>query len=266
MINFFKYHGTGNDFILINNLKGEINLKPDDIKSICNRNMGIGADGVIFLESSEKADCFMNYYNSDGTIAEMCGNGVRCTAQFFLEQTGVKQKELMIDTRAGVKKILINDDDTYSVNMGLPIFDHEDFPSGELNMEGMSFRCVSMGNPHAVVQVENIDEVNIKTMGPEVENDYHFPNKINVEFVQKISEDYYKVKVWERGCGETLACGTGACAVFSILTKSNKQDTTSNKEITLQFPGGNLFLSENREGQIILRGSAIFVFKGEITL
>jgi len=265
MIKFHKYEGVGNDFIMINNLKGEISLKPDYIKHICDRHMGIGADGVILLESSDKADCFMNYYNSDGSIAQMCGNGARCTAKFFLEQTASKKKELKIDTRAGVKNIIVNDDDTYSVNMGEPVFEHEDFPSGELNMEGMIFQCVSMGNPHAVVQVENLEEINIKTIGPEIENDYHFPNKINVEFVEKVSDDYYKVKVWERGCGETLACGTGACAVYAILAKSTRQDLVQvDNEITLEFPGGKLFLSENREGQIILRGPATFVFKGEI--
>jgi diaminopimelate epimerase len=268
MIKFYKYEGAGNDFIMINNLKGEISLKPDYIKHICDRHMGIGADGVILLEHSDKTDYFMNYYNSDGTIAQMCGNGARCTAKFYLEQTDTNQKELKIDTRAGVKNIKINDDDTYSVNMGVPVFEHIDFPSGKLNIEGLEFECVSMGNPHAVVQVESLNEYNIASIGPKIENDYHFPNKINVEFVEKVSDNYFKVKVWERGCGETLACGTGACAVYSILTKSCvRQDLTqASNEVTLEFPGGKLFLSENREGQIILRGPATFVFEGEITL
>jgi len=260
MINFYKYHAAGNDFIMINNLDGHINLDPEYIKTLCDRHFGIGADGLILLESSDSASCFMNYYNSDGTIAEMCGNGVRCMAKFFLEQTGSNLKELSIDTRAGIKKILCNSDDTYSVNMGSPVFEHKDFPSGQLNIEGLSFECVSMGNPHAVMIKDSLENFDILSIGPEVENDYHFPNKINVEFVEKIKDDYFKVKVWERGCGATLACGTGACAVFSVL---NKQYNFK-KEIILEFPGGKLYLSKNKEGKIILRGPAEFVFKGEI--
>ena len=260
MTNFHKYHGAGNDFILINNLKGEINFDTEYIKFLCNRHLGVGADGLILLESSNKADCFMNYYNSDGTLAEMCGNGIRCSAQFYIEQTDAIITELNIDTRAGIKKITVNNDNTYSVNMGLPAFNGPDFPSGELNIEGLPFECVSMGNPHAVMIQDTLDSFDILTIGPEVENDYHFPNKINVEFVEKINDDYFKVRVWERGCGATLACGTGACAVYAVLKK--KDDNL--KEITLDFPGGKLYLSENEKGEIILRGPATFVFKGEI--
>ncbi len=267
MIKFYKYEGDGNDFIMINNLKGDIKLKPEQIKTVCDRHFGVGADGIILLESSKKADCFMNYYNSDGTISQMCGNGVRCTAKFFLEQTTSSTsrqeshpKELNIDTRAGMKNIKINKDDTYSVNMGAPVFTHPDFPSGELNLEGLTFECVSIGNPHAVMIVDSLNNYDISSIGPEIEKDYHFPNKINVEFVEKVKDDYYKVKVWERGSGLTLACGTGACAVYAILKKKNQNQ----KEITLEFPGGKLFPSENNKDEIILRGPATFVFKGEI--
>jgi len=283
MIEFHKYEGAGNDFIMINNLKGDIKLKPERIKFLCDRHFGIGADGIILLEKSDKADlsrrsseakadCFMNYYNSDGTVAEMCGNGVRCLAKFFLEQTKSHQKELAIDTRAGIKKIKINKDDTYFVNMGVPVFTHSDFPSGKLNIEGLTFECVSMGNPHAVVMVDSLDGYDVASIGPEIEKDYHFPNKINVEFFEKINENYFKVKMWERGCGETLACGTGACAVYAILKNSEPplppKRLASPKqglgEITLEFPGGKLFLSQNHEGEIILRGPAKFVFEGKI--
>lgn len=266
MIEFYKYQGAGNDFIMINNLKGNINITPLYIKSISDRHMGIGADGVILLESSDKADCFMNYYNSDGTIAEMCGNGVRCTAKFFQEQTNNKTNELNIETRAGIKNIKINNDDTYSVNMGKPIFISSDFPSDitSLNLEGFNFHCVSMGNPHAITIVEDLNKIDLKIIGPKVETDKNFPNKINVEFVEKINDNYYKVLVWERGCGATLACGTGACAVFAILNKLSPIPGIGLDEITLEFPGGKLYLSKNHEGEIILRGEAHFVFKGEI--
>lgn len=263
MINFYKYHGAGNDFIMIDNLKGDIKFTQERIKSICDRHFGIGADGVILVEPSDKADCFMNYYNSDGTEAEMCGNGVRCTAKFYLSLTNPNLSEINIDTRAGIKNIKVNNDDTYSVNMGKPVFKHSDFPIGEVSIYGLKFQCVSMGNPHAVTFVDNLLNIDIKNIGPKIETDLHFPNKINVEFVEKIDDLNYKVKVWERGCGETFACGTGACAVFAILSLPPRQDLVG-KEITLEFPGGKLFLFENEDKEIILRGPATFVFKGEI--
>lgn len=260
MIQFQKYEGTGNDFVMINNLEGKTVLSKEDVIKFCDRHFGIGADGVILLEKSDKADCFMNYINSDGSIAEMCGNGSRCTAKFFLEQTGKNSNEVSLETRAGIKNIKINEDNTYSVNMGKPSFESPDFPINTLNIEGFDFNCVSMGNPHAVTIVNDIENIDFKAIGKKVEIDSAFQNKINVEFVEKKNDNYYKVKVWERGCGATLACGTGACGVFSVLDRANN----FSGEITLEFPGGKLFLSKNNEGEIILRGPATFVFKGEI--
>ncbi|MEI8174565.1 MAG: diaminopimelate epimerase [bacterium] len=281
MKKFYKYHGAGNDFILINNIDGKTVLSKEQIISLCDRHKGIGADGLILLESSvnmysatsigsmdsPQAYCFMNYYNSDGTQAEMCGNGIRCTAKFFLDQTRSKLKELLIDTRAGVKKIICNTDESFSVNMGTPVFSHKDFPNEPLIFEGIKFDFVSIGNPHAVGFVENIFTVDVSRTGPRIEKDFHFPNKINVEFVEKVSETFFRVKVWERGCGETLACGTGACAVYAVLKNCVRQDLTQSltqNEITLEFPGDNLYLSENKEGEIILRGPAECVFKGKM--
>ncbi|MFA6585585.1 MAG: diaminopimelate epimerase [Candidatus Paceibacterota bacterium] len=262
MIKFYKYHGAGNDFIMIDNRDKAFDEKnTDNIRLLCYRRFGIGADGIILLENSLKADCFMNYYNSDGTLAEMCGNGVRCLAKFFLEQTKSNKKELSIDTRAGIKKIICNNDKSFSVNMGAPIFSHADFPSKPTTIENILFQFVSMGNPHAVGIVKDISKIDLSQIGPKIENDSHFPNKINTEFVEKVADDYFKVKVWERGCGATLACGTGACAVYAILSR---QGLAENKEITLEFPGGKLYLSENEKNEIILRGPAEFVFKGEI--
>jgi len=263
MVTFYKYEGAGNDFIMINNLSGEIKLGKDYIRNICSRHFGIGADGVILLESSLRADCFMNYYNSDGTPAEMCGNGARCTAKFFVERTHSLSRELTIDTRAGIKNIKVNEDGSYSVNMGTPLFSHIDFPPLATNVEGFDFKFASMGNPHAITMVNDLDSIDLKSIGPKVENNYNFPNKINVEFVEKIDDTYYKVRVWERGCGETLACGTGACAVFATINLM--QDASlHDKEIVLDFPGGKLYLSESHNGHIILRGPAVFIFKGEI--
>jgi len=261
MIKFYKYQGAGNDFIVVDNREGSFDVKDTEkIKFLCNRHFGIGADGLILLESSDKADCFMNYYNSDGTLSEMCGNGVRCLARFFLTQTNSQLKELSIDTRAGIKKILCNEDGSFSVNMGAPVFSHSDFPLSPMTLENILYNFVSMGNPHAVGFVKNISEINLSQICPKIEKNSHFPNRINAEFVEKITDNYFKVRVWERGSGETMACGTGACAVYAILKKENRDL----KEITLEFPGGKLYLSENDEKEIILRGPATFVFEGEV--
>ena len=267
MKKFYKYHGAGNDFILINNIDGRTKLSKEQISSLCDRHKGIGADGLILLESSKEAYCFMNYYNADGSLAEMCGNGIRCTAKFFLEQTKSKLKELLIDTRAGIKKVVCNKDGSFSVNMGVPVFSHKDFPNKPLIFDDIEFNFVSMGNPHAVGFVKNVFTTNVLQIGPKIEHDSHFPKKINVEFVEKISSKHFRVRVWERGCGETLACGTGACAVYAILKKLARNAfsiTDTGGEITLEFSGGNLYLSENKEGEIILRGPVEFVFKGEM--
>ncbi len=270
---FYKYHGTGNDFIMMDNRDKDFDVTdPKKISLLCDRHFGIGADGLILVESSNKvdsasspqADCFMNYYNADGTIAEMCGNGVRCTAKFFLEHIKSGAKELSIDTRAGVKKVLCNSDGSFSVNMGTPVFSHNDFPESPLVLESIPFKFVSIGNPHAVGLVKNISEIDISQIGPKIENDSHFPNKINMEIVEKITDNYFKVKVWERGVGATLSCGTGACAVYAILMKASARQDLAGKEITLEFPGGSLYLSENKEGEIILRGPAEYVFKVEM--
>ncbi len=267
MTTFYKYHGAGNDFIVIDNRDRSFSEDKKNIALLCDRHFGIGADGLILVENSDKADCFMNYYNSDGTIAEMCGNGVRCTAKFFLDHIKSGLKETSVDTRAGIKKVSCNSDGSFSVNMGAPVFFHSDFldfPKDSLVLENIEFNFVSVGNPHAVGIVKNLSVINVSEIGPKIENDSHFPNKINVELVEKIEEDHFKVKVWERGSGATLSCGTGACAVYAIIAKTSARQDLAEKEITLEFPGGNLFLSENPEGEIILRGPAEFSFKGEI--
>jgi diaminopimelate epimerase len=260
---FTKMHGLGNDFIVIDNFNGRIKLKKEDIMLLCDRNKGIGADGLILIESStKKADCFMNYYNADGSEAEMCGNGIRCVAKFLKNDYLKKKETFEIETRFGVKKITIENDGTFSVNMGKPIFDHPDFPDKNIFLEGLELNFVSMGNPHAVAFIESLADFDLKILGSAIENNPKFPNKINVELVEKIDNKKFKVLVWERGCGATLACGTGACAVYAIIQKQeNKKE-----EIIIELPGGELFISKNKEGEIIMRGEAKSVYSGEINI
>ena len=255
-IEFTKMHGLGNDFVVINNMNGRISLSQKQIVFLCDRHKGIGADGVILVEKSDEADCFMNYYNSDGSIVEMCGNGVRCVAKFLKDNILKSKDEFKIDTRAGIKEIKLLDDGNFSVNMGKPVFSHSDFPQQPLELEGLLFNFVSVGNPHAISFVKDVNAYEIQIIGPKVENNSNFPNKINVHLVEEISKGEFKVKIWERGCGVTLASGTSSCAIYAVARKHRNAD----KEIVMQLPGGRLFISENEEGEIIMRGPAESVF------
>jgi diaminopimelate epimerase len=262
-------HGLGNDFIVIDNFNGRIKFAKEEIVLLCDRHKGIGADGLILIESSEKkldsvnspqADCFMNYYNSDGSVAEMCGNGIRCVAK-FLKNDLLKDKDIFeIETRAGIKKVFYEEDGTFSVNMGKPVFTHNDFPNEKINLEGLELDFVSVGNPHAVAFIENLNILDLEKIGPLIENNSIFPNKINFELVEKVDDKKYKTIVWERGCGATLACGTGACAVYAIIQKQKEIDS----EIVIELPGGELFVSQNEDGEIMMRGEAKGTFSGEV--
>ena len=187
MILFFtKMHGLGNDFLVMDNFNGRIKLAAKEIALLCDRHKGVGADGLILVEtSSAGADCFMNYYNADGSEAEMCGNGVRCVS-LFLKNNYLKNKNTFeVETRAGIKKITLEEDGTFSVNMGKPVFSHADFPDKKINLESLELDFVSMGNPHAVAIVEDMGLFDFEKIGPIIENDANFPNKINFELVKK---------------------------------------------------------------------------------
>ncbi len=256
-------HGLGNDFIVIDNMNGNIKLTTEQIVFLCDRHKGIGGDAVILVESSDTVDCFMNYINNDGTYAEMCGNGVRCVAKFYKEEILPKnstQNVLNIDTRAGIKEIKLEKDGTFVVNMGKPNFSSDDFIDKPLELEGFLFNCVSMGNPHAVTFIDDINEFDSRIVGPKVENNLNFPNKINVHVAQEISKKEFKAKIWERACGITLASGTAACAVYAIARKYREAE----RKITMHLPGGDLILSENEKGEIIMTGPAVSVFSSVI--
>lgn len=255
-------HGLGNDFVVIDNMNGRINLSKEQVIALCDRHKGIGADGVILVEPSESTDCFMNYYNSDGSVAEMCGNGVRCVAKFLKDYILKSSTIFKIDTRAGIKDIELKDDGTYSVSMGKPVFSHKDFPEDSIKLEGFNLNFISVGNPHAVAFVEDLDQHDLLTLGPKIENNKNFPNKINFELVEEISSKEFKVKVWERGCGDTLACGTGATGVYGVLRKVKNAP----KDLVINLPGGKLFFSENNEGEIIMCGEAASVYSGMVEL
>lgn len=282
MILFSKMQGIGNDFIVINCLNQYFNYSLNTLaKYLCNRNFGIGADGVIYIFRSNYADVKMRIFNSDGTEAEMCGNGIRCLGKYLFEKSIVTKTNLKIETLAGIKEISLKVENKtvigIKVNMGNPIFDNNKIPAYlpkeeiskkyhsiniEIDDEKYKFDLVSIGNPHAVCFVEDVNKVDINKIGPIVENYKYFPNKINVEFVQIIDKNNIKIKVWERGAGKTIACGTGACA--SVVCSEMRSLTEGN--VSVELEGGKLYINFDKENGIEMMGGAEIVYEGRINL
>jgi diaminopimelate epimerase len=288
-IDFSKLHGQGNDFIIIDAISREILIEKEEILKMCDRHFGIGADGLIMARKLKDGSFFMDYYNSDGTVAEMCGNGIRCMARFLIDKKLAEGgKALKIDTRAGIKLVEYSESGPakglVKVNMGKAIFEPGRIPvnidkkflidgffAGEylLKTEDGEFiiNCVSMGNPHCVIFLEEIDDLEkipLDKWGPVLENNKIFPNKTNVEFIKVNSGNELQMRVWERGAGETMACGTGACAsaVCAILT--NRIKTT---RVDVKLPGGNLAIYwEGPESSVFLEGETGYIFEGQYFL
>lgn len=278
-VKFWKYHGLGNDFILIHDDKGKAPKDASFVKKACSRNLGIGADGVVYVKRSKTAVLKMRIFNSDGSEAEMCGNGIRCLAKYAYDYGLAKKKEIAVETLAGLKRLSIETEGGRAtkirVEMGAPMLAKHDIPmqgkptewcvGEELNVDGKSFKitAVSMGNPHAIIFKDEIDEQEVLEYGPKIESNAIFPKGINVEFVRIISPNEIEVKVWERGAGLTLACGTGACAsvVAGIVAKKLK----ANENVRVHLPGGDLVvLSEKDLSQVYMTGPAEEVFRGEL--
>ena len=281
--NFSKYQGLGNDFIIFdargNNLDNLFTENKDNfIEHLCNRNFGIGADGIILiLESKNKCFVRMKIFNSDGSEPEMCGNGIRCLIAFLNDNYEIKDKsEIRIETKAGLIITSISGNDNIKVNMGEPILSPEDIPTKLLmnnltipngkitiNDQSLNVYAASMGNPHMIVFVDKIENIPFEDWGRYLEKHKTFPNDTNVHFVELIDKSNIKVKVWERGCGPTLACGTGACACLVVTANLGK---TLNKA-NVYLPGGKLEIEwPNQAGPVLMQGPALKVFSGEIDI
>lgn len=273
---FTKMHGAGNDYIYVDCFKETVKDPESLAKNISRYHFGVGADGLVLICPSEVADCFMDIYNADGSRAKMCGNAVRCAAKYIFDNV-IKKKIIKIDTLSGIKtvKMLIKDGTAVggTVNMGRPIFNGHSIPTrygtsivkGEiLNIEGKNYEitCLSMGNPHCVVFCENTENILLDKIGEKFENHEMFPQRINTEFVQILDENHLKMRVWERGSGETLACGTGACAsaVAAVINGYCKKNT----EIEIQAKGGALSVKWCENDDVFLSGEAVDVFNGFI--
>ena len=279
MIEFVKMHGLGNDYLYINCIKNREPLFPEELaKRLSNRHFGVGADGIILVCNSKIADFKMRIFNSDGSEAEMCGNGIRGFAKYVYDYNLIDKKEFKIETLAGIRKVKLNTlnksiTENITVDMGepilhpvkIPVLTREEPPIKDLKIviknKIFTITCVSMGNPHAIIRLHNLEDINIKEYGPLIENRSEFPKRTNVEFIEIKDRSRIKMKVWERGAGETLACGTGACAstVASVLNGYTE------RKVVVELLGGELEVEWNEEdSHVYMTGPATTVFRGRI--
>ncbi|GAB2300507.1 hypothetical protein Dimus_034550 [Dionaea muscipula] len=285
-LHFVKYHGLGNDFILVDNRDStEPKITPGQAVKLCDRNFGVGADGVIFaMPGTHSTDYTMRIFNSDGSEPEMCGNGVRCFARFIAELENLHGRQrFTVHTGAGLIVPEIQDDGKVKVDMGKPILTASDVPTklppnrglsvvkADINVDDVTWNttCVSMGNPHCVTfgrkGEENlqVDELNLAEIGPKFENHDVFPARTNTEFVQVFSRTHLKMRVWERGAGATLACGTGACAVVVAAVLEGRAE----RSCIVELPGGPLEIEWREEDDhVYMTGPAEVVFYGSVPL
>lgn len=277
MIKFTKMHGLGNDYIYIDCIKGEKIENPSYLaKTMSNRHFGIGSDGLILICKSNIADFKMQMFNYDGSEAEMCGNGIRCVGKYVYDNKLTNNKIITVETLGGIKKLKLNIKnkkvETVEVDMGEPIFEAEKIPvlSDKYPVKNLKiiaedkefiFTCVSMGNPHAVTIIKNVIGFDVQRYGEILEKSKIFPQRANIEFVQILDKENVKMRVWERGTGETLACGTGACAT---VIACNLNGYVKN-DVNVELPGGILKIKWNKENNhVYMTGPAITVFRGEI--
>ena len=275
---FTKMHGIGNDYVYVNCFKETVEHPSEAAIKVSDRHFGIGSDGLILIKPSEVADGKMEMYNADGSQGAMCGNGIRCVAKYMYDYGITDKTSISVETKSGIKylDLTIKDGkvDTVKVNMGTPILKAADIPvrsekeqviDEPVMVDGKEWKitCVSMGNPHAITYIDDVKNLEIEKIGPKFENHEIFPDRVNTEFVHVIDRNTVEMRVWERGSGETLACGTGACAVAvsSILNGLTEE------EVTVKLLGGDLKIFWDRtENKVYMTGSATTVFDGEIAL
>ncbi|MHC1681100.1 MAG: diaminopimelate epimerase [Methanomassiliicoccales archaeon] len=272
---FWKYHGLGNDFVLVENFDGQMSKDPDYVRSVCHRRFGVGADGILYLENSERADFTMRVMNSDGSVAEMCGNGIRCLAKHVYDLGHKKEERMTIETLAGIMNIKLDVENgkavAATVEMGAPRLECREIPVNgegrfidraiEVNGKVLHGTAVSMGNPHLMI-FDDLSDQDIERLGPVVHAHALFPRRTNVEFVKSVDGILY-VRVYERGAGWTMACGTGACATAVAAGLLGK--APFGKEVQVRLPGGSLWIKVSEDlSMVTMRGPAALVFEGRM--
>ena len=275
-LKFTKMHGAGNDYIYVNGLTQNIENASQLAINLSNRNFGIGSDGLVLILSSNTCDFRMQMFNSDGSEAEMCGNATRCVGKYVYDNKLTDKKEITLETKAGTKYITLLEGDSkarkVTVDMGEPILDPTLIPVNTtqnpvlnypLNIDGKEWKisCVSMGNPHAVIFTEGIKDFDLPVLGPKFETNPIFPRKTNTEFIEVIDRNTLNMRVWERGAGETLACGTGACAAAVAAILNGHCD----RQIKIHLLGGDLDIEwRESNNHVYMTGEAVTVFEGTI--
>ena len=275
---FTKMHGCGNDYIYIDGAKEKIAQEEKEafVRRVSDRHFGVGGDGVIFINPSEEADFEMEMYNADGSRAEMCGNGIRCVAKYVYDKGLTDKTDISVISCGRIKylQLFLQDGkvDTVRVNMGAPeltavlvpvVCERKQAVDETISVQGQDYKmtCVSMGNPHAVVFMDGVKELDIEKIGPCFENHERFPKRTNTEFVEVIDRQHVLMRVWERGTGETLGCGTGACAVVVACVLNGLTQET----VTVKLLGGELTVTWDREADLVyMTGPAVTVFEGSI--
>lgn len=271
---FVKMHGLGNDYVFVDGMRRRISRPSQLARRISQRRLGVGSDGLILILPSKRADARMAIYNADGSEAAMCGNGIRCVAKYLYENGRVRRNPFHIETAAGIRDVFLFARNgrvkEISVDMGRPLWEGREIPvaaSGlvlrkPLRVGGKSWKisCVSMGNPHAVLFVPRVQAVPLEKIGPLFERHPFFSHRVNVEFVQMLSRRRLRVRVWERGSGATLACGTGACAAMVVSARLGFTE----RDVSVELPGGRLSIRWDSNDHVWMNGPAEEVFRGEI--
>ena len=275
---FTKMHGLGNDYVYVNCFEEKIDNPPVVARFVSDRHFGIGSDGLIMINPSKVADFEMEMYNADGSRGEMCGNGIRCVAKYVYDYGLTDKTQISVETLGGIKYLDLTVEDgkvtLVKVDMGKPelkaelipiVSDNEQVLDEPIEVDGKEYRMtgVSMGNPHTVIYVDDVKNLDLETIGPKFENHEKFPKRINTEFVRCIDRHTVEMRVWERGSGETLACGTGACAVAVASILNNLTDT----QVTVKLLGGDLQIEWDKEkDRVFMTGPAKVVFDGVIDI
>ncbi len=273
-LNFVKMHGLGNDFVLLDGVRQNFNLTTDNIRDLSHRKFGIGCDQLLIAQSPSKENVDFRYriFNSDGSEVEQCGNGARCFAQ-FVRQVGLTGKDIIkVETLAGIFTLHVRDDVNVTVEMGKPEFETEKIPFSEhseanvhvfeIDDQQIEFAVVSMGNPHAVIFVDDVNSLDVQQIGSQLEVDRRFPKRTNVQFVQVVDRQNIKQRIFERGVGETMASGSGACAAAAVAQQKNKVNDT----VQITMPGGVLEIHRDENGCLLMTGPTEFSFEGSVNV
>ena len=269
-INFTKMHGLGNDFMVIDNLSGHIKLSTEQISALANRHFGVGFDQLLVVESSSTPEVDFRYliYNADGSEVEQCGNGARCFARFVTHKQLTNNNPIQVETRGGLMSLTLNDDGSVRVDMGEPNFKPELVPlvdetqAQSYQIEGYEMGVLSIGNPHCVLIVDQLDSMEIDSIAQKIQTSAKLPNQANIGFMQILNRDEIKLRVYERGAGETLACGSGACAAVIHGIRSGFLNST----VTAHLSGGDAKIDYVEGAHVFLSGPAEFVFEGQIEI